>query len=181
MWGSWAEAQHLFPVQAEEASAAEGHATTAARRSQLEQSLQAALGQSAMAGAYAQANSQPAHLHNYILLQQLPSASGQRAWACIYCATAALMPDSCRRVCAGNARRPVAGSVSGERVRLLCLIDWFVAGEGLRSHSAQSASAATIALAANTSMLQEELSGGSQALRRAAGQAKDTVHAGVHP
>ena len=75
MWASQAEAQHLFSVQAEEASAAEGHAMTAARRSQLEQSLQAVLGQSAVAGEHAQAKSQSAHLHDYIMLQQLPAVS----------------------------------------------------------------------------------------------------------
>lgn len=181
MWGSQTEAQHLFPVQAEEASAAEVHATTAARRSQLEQSLQAALGQSAVAGEHAQANSQSAHLHDYIMLQQLPRASGQRAWACILCATANVMPDSCRRVCAGIFLCTAAGSVSSAGVCLLGLIEWFAAGEGLRSHSAQSASAATAALAAHTSALREELSGGSQALRWAAEQAKDTAHAGMQP
>lgn len=104
--GSLAEAHHLFPVQAEEATAAEGHATTAARRSQLEQSLQAALGQSAVAGEHAQANSQSAHLHDHIMLQQPPSAGGQRAWACVLCAIAYLMPDSCRRVCASKLSLP---------------------------------------------------------------------------
>lgn len=123
MWASQAEAQHLFPVQAEEASAAEGHATAAARRAKVEQSLQAALGQSAVAGEHAQADSQSVKFHNDILLQQLPNANGQRAWACICRATADLTPDSCRHVSAGKAFCPAAGSISSKKVRLQGLID----------------------------------------------------------
>jgi hypothetical protein len=63
VWGSQAEAQRLLPVQAEEASATEGHAATAARRAELEQSLQAALGQSAVAGEHCQTVLESAHLN----------------------------------------------------------------------------------------------------------------------
>ena len=89
----------------------------------MEQSLQAALGQSAVAGEHAQANSQSAHLHNDVLLQQLPSANGLRAWACICCATTDLMPESCRHVSAGKAFCSAAGTVSSKKVRLQGLID----------------------------------------------------------
>ena len=51
----------------------------------------------------------------------------------------------------------------------------------MRSHSAHSMSAAAAAQAAHAAVLQEKLSGGSQALRRSADEAREITCSGETP